>query len=332
MTTENRFKQSIVATLSKRAAARCSNPDCEAITSGPTREPLGSVNVGEAAHIFGAHPGSARFDPDMTPAERAAISNAIWLCSPCHKIIDDDPRGYPAGLLFEWQREHERKMALIVGKTGAEARKRYQERYLEKFGKLSYLAERLITEKDAYWEYHLTSELLRSEMGPVSQRWKALKRGLYLRESLKVGKNDFAPWIANRLAEVTAMFHAAGELVNVELAAAWGAPGTPGNDDDIVHTCRLLGELCKSVLSWEESVRFVTVDSVHSEVHSLYINMAGRILDELAKIPAFLSETLSSPELKNSHELNLNLTLPDGWAESVIAATRRAADSMRGSN
>jgi hypothetical protein len=332
MTSENRFKQSIVNTLAKRAAMHCSNPDCQAITSGPTEEPLGSINVGEAAHIFGANPGSARFDPSMTPAERATITNAIWLCSTCHKIIDDDPQKYPAGLLFEWQREHEREMAALVGKSGALARKRYQERYLERFGRLSYLAERLITEKDDFWEYHLTSEILRAEMGPTIQRWNALKRGLYLKESIRIEKNDFLSWTANRQAEVKAIFLAASELVNVELAAAWGASGTQGSDDDIINTCKLLGELCKSILSWEESVRFVTVYAVHIEVHALYINTAGRVLDELAKIPTFLLDTLSAPELQSSYELNLNLNLPDGWAEKVISATQRAVDLIRTSH
>lgn len=77
MVNENRFKPSTVALLAKRAANRCSNPDCGAITSGPTEDLNGSVNVGQAAHIYGANPGSARFDPTMTVAERSDISNAI---------------------------------------------------------------------------------------------------------------------------------------------------------------------------------------------------------------------------------------------------------------
>ena len=91
MAVEDRFKQSVIVTLAKRAANRCSNPNCGAITSGPTEEPNGSVNVGEAAHIYGANPGSARYDPDMTSTDRSAITNAIWLCSNCHKLVDDDP-------------------------------------------------------------------------------------------------------------------------------------------------------------------------------------------------------------------------------------------------
>ena len=34
MAVEDRFKQSVIVTLAKRAANRCSNPNCGAITSG----------------------------------------------------------------------------------------------------------------------------------------------------------------------------------------------------------------------------------------------------------------------------------------------------------
>jgi len=120
MANDDRFKQAVVTTLAKRAANRCSNPNCNAITSGPADEPGSSVNVGEAAHIYGANPGSARFSENMTSPERSAISNAIWLCATCHKLVDDDPSKYPAGLLFEWQRDHERTISSQVGKAGAE--------------------------------------------------------------------------------------------------------------------------------------------------------------------------------------------------------------------
>lgn len=188
MAVEDRFKQSVIVTLAKRAANRCSNPNCGAITSGPTEEPNGSVNVGEAAHIYGANPGSARYDPDMTSTDRSAITNAIWLCSNCHKLVDDDPIKYPVGLLFEWQKEHERRMAEQVGKVAAEIRQRYEKRYLEEFGRLSYLSERLITEKNKYWEYLLTAEVLRYETAPIIQRWNALQRGLYVKPFVRVKK------------------------------------------------------------------------------------------------------------------------------------------------
>jgi len=328
MATEDRFKQTVITTLAKRAANRCSNPDCGAVTSGPSADPLDSINIGEAAHIFGANPGSARFDPDMVSSDRSAISNAIWLCTNCHKIVDDDPVGYPAGLLFEWQREHEQRISEQVGKSGAETRKRYQERHLEEFGHISYLAERLLVEKDDHWEYRLTAEVLRFEMAPILRRWHALKRALYLKQNTRIEKNSFFPWALSRMAEITAIVAAFCELANVEFSRAWGEPGEPGNDVEIVATCRLFSEMCQSALTWEETVRFVAVDEVFTEIHSLLIGTAGGIIDEASKLPAFLSETLADSPPSGEHQLKLTLSLPDGWSEAVDAALARAVREL----
>jgi hypothetical protein len=324
MAAEDRFSKAVIKTLAMRAANRCSNPDCGAITSGPSADPSDSVNVGEAAHIYGANPGSARFDPEMASSDRSAISNAIWLCANCHKAIDDDPGRYPSGLLFEWQREHERNIAAQIGKAGAETRKRYEERHLEEFGRLSYLAERIIIEKDGMWEYNLTAEVLRTEMGPVLQRWRALKRGLYMRQHARIGRDDFMPWISARIAEIRSITAAFTELINVEFSRAWGEPGVAGIDTEIVAACRLFSEMCKSALAWEESVRFASVDDVFSEVHSLFVGTAGCILEEAAKFPAFLSETLAGNPSSGQYSLHLTVTLPDGWADATEAALERA--------
>ncbi len=87
-----RFPRAVVTVLAQRAANTCTNPDCGAVTSGPAEDEARAVNVGEAAHIFGAQPGSARYDPAMEDVGRADVTNAIWLCRNCHKRVDADPQ------------------------------------------------------------------------------------------------------------------------------------------------------------------------------------------------------------------------------------------------
>lgn len=328
MAYEDRFKQSLIVTLAKRAANRCSNPDCGAITSGPTDDPSGSVNVGEAAHIYGAHPGSSRYDASMESADRADITNAIWLCGNCHKLVDDDPSKYPAGLLFEWQRDHERRVAELVGKAGAELRERYERRHLEEFGRLSYLAERLIVEKGGLWEFRLTSEVLRFEMAPILRRWNALKRRHYMKPSARISSADFGQWIHDRMEEIGQIAEALSELTNREFYRAWGEPGVPGDDAEIVSTCRLYAEMCASALAWEESVRFVVVDDVFSEVRDLFVGIAGGFIDEAAKLPIFMRDTFSPDEVSGTFELNLVLSLPDSWVEAVSVALAKATEAL----
>jgi hypothetical protein len=325
--TEDRFKQTVIVTLAKRAANCCSNPDCGAITSGPTDDPTGSVNVGEAAHIYGASPGSARFDPAMSPADRSSITNAIWLCGNCHKLVDDDPTRFPAGLLFEWQRAHEQRIAETIGKAGADVRRRYEERHLEEFGKLSYRAERIILEKPPGWEYLLTSEMLRFELEPIMQRWRALQRGLYIKINQPISDEEAPSWLQHRMNEVTQLANGFSGLMNTEFSASWGEPGVAGDEKYIVTTCRLFGEMCRSALEWEEMVRFAYFSGIFEETQRLFFGVGGQFIDEAAKLPAFLAEILNS-DLKGEYHLSLVLDMPEGWVEAIHEACERATEAL----
>lgn len=78
-----------------------------------------SANIGKAAHITAAASGGPRFDPAMSPEERRAIGNGIWLCSNCATKIDVDADAYPTALLHEWKRIAEEAAHAEKGKRQA---------------------------------------------------------------------------------------------------------------------------------------------------------------------------------------------------------------------
>ncbi|OZY86033.1 HNH endonuclease [Cellvibrio mixtus] len=328
MANENRFKHADILTLSKRAANQCSNPSCGAITSGPSGDPSGSINIGEAAHIFGANPGSARFDLEMAPSERSSINNAIWLCGNCHKIVDDDPAKFPAGLLFEWQRDHERRIARELGKSSADIRRRYEDRHLEEFGRLSYLAERIILEKGDFWEYRLTVEVLRYEVEPIKQRWMALTNGLYVKPVVRIDEGTFFNWAQGKVNELSKIIGAFDGLTNRELVASWGPRGVPGNDMHIVTTCRLYRELCVSTLDWEESIRFSSVPEECVEMHNYLSGVGVTVFDNVAKILTFLNDVIEKKPESGSFKLQLEFSLPNNWSENVSNAMKNAVAAL----
>lgn len=93
--------------LSKRVGAKCSNPGCQSPTSGPSSDDGKAVNVGVAAHIHAASVGGPRYEKFMSPEQRAHISNGIWLCQTCSKLIDADSVRYTVGLLKDWKKQAE---------------------------------------------------------------------------------------------------------------------------------------------------------------------------------------------------------------------------------
>jgi hypothetical protein len=92
--------------LAKRAGQTCSNPNCRRRTSGAHSEKDKAINLGEAAHIRAARLGP-RYDSNMTDKERRDISNGIWLCRECARLIDIDDTKYTAELLISWKQQNE---------------------------------------------------------------------------------------------------------------------------------------------------------------------------------------------------------------------------------
>lgn len=89
------------------------------LRAGPGLDPDSAVNVGVAAHITAASPAGPRYDPDLTPAGRAAAANGIWLCQTCAKLIDADLSRYTAGLLRQWKTRAEGlAAAMLAAGTG----------------------------------------------------------------------------------------------------------------------------------------------------------------------------------------------------------------------
>ena len=101
--------------LAKRAGFLCSKPDCRVATVGPNTNAEKATTIGEAAHIYGARPDAARFNDAMTDQARAEITNGIWLCRNCHKLIDADAQKFSAKMLFAWREEHEAFVAQQMG-------------------------------------------------------------------------------------------------------------------------------------------------------------------------------------------------------------------------
>ena len=104
------FSTRVKEILAKRANEHCSNRECGIATSGPHQDEDKAINLGVAAHITAASPGGPRYNKSLTSEDRTSISNAIWLCQKCAKLIDSDVKTYPEEILRIWKREHEAKI------------------------------------------------------------------------------------------------------------------------------------------------------------------------------------------------------------------------------
>ncbi|GAB5519002.1 MAG: hypothetical protein RhofKO_12530 [Rhodothermales bacterium] len=102
--------------LAFRSGLICNNPECSTLTVGPS-DAQGDLKLklGEAAHISGARPTSARYDASLTDDKRASVDNGIWLCANCHSMIDKNQGAdFTEAELRKWQETHESVISSLL--------------------------------------------------------------------------------------------------------------------------------------------------------------------------------------------------------------------------
>lgn len=316
-----RFSGETIETLGRRAALSCSNPDCSTLTSGPSSDDRAAVNIGEAAHIYGLTPNSARFNKDLSIEELSDITNGIWLCRNCHKLIDNDPTQYPAELLFNWRRRHEAVVLARVGKPGEKLREKLKQEELGFFADTSYLAQQIIIDRPPRWEYKLAAEILRAEMGAVLIRWRRLQDGMYTLKGTKVPTHEIYEWFSAKNRELSKVVDTFTPLLDA-LTKSFGPPGTPGDAREILEVCRLLTAAAQNLLQWEEEVRFTYVDEKFADLLTAMAGAGGHVLQEIFQVQTTLAKFVDE-NTSGYHSVTITITLPEGYVENVKAAFRK---------
>ncbi|HAS84223.1 MAG TPA: HNH endonuclease [Verrucomicrobia bacterium] len=96
--------------LAMRSGNRCAFPGCPRELTVNSPGGNAPVSTGQAAHIRGEQPGTARYDAYMTDDERNGYSNLIYLCSDHHTQIDKQESDFSVDRLFTIKTEHETKV------------------------------------------------------------------------------------------------------------------------------------------------------------------------------------------------------------------------------
>lgn len=110
------FSSQTKETIAKRAAYRCSYPDCNATLIGPGLEPDAVENIGECAHIYAAAGKGPRSNHNLCAEDLKKPENGIFLCSKHHKLIDENEGNkYPAETLMLYKQMHEHKISEELG-------------------------------------------------------------------------------------------------------------------------------------------------------------------------------------------------------------------------
>ena len=329
--TNGEFSTATKKTLGTRAHLTCSNPECGKPTAAPDSTVDGTQSIGKAAHIHGRQPGAKRYQADMSNVDRAQVANGIWLCADCHDKVDSDELAYCSELLFEWKKSHEQRVREQFGKPGASLQSKVQMEKLRKFRDASPLAHQIILEQAPGWEYRLTAELLRTDLGEIHSQWLALRDGLLVQNTHIVSADEIFVWLESKMSDMANNAQALSRIVNETLPASWGASGCPGSLNDIRWACALITNVARNMLDFEMSMRFVHVPVFAQSLRVLCLGVAARQIEELLRIPKELSEIFDRDSvIPGVHKIDIILELPVGFSEQIESALSDIAENHFG--
>ncbi len=308
---KNRFRSSTKKTLALRAGYLCSNPNCRNKTSGPHKEDHKAINIGVAAHIRGANPGSARYDDKMTPEERSNIINGIWLCTNCSKLIDDDEKKFTLKVLYKWKENHETHIEKELNGLSPSFQKR--ELILEKFKGEHPAARQIAIDKPEHWEFLLAAELLRNFFKEKVSQYENIHKGLALKKSKYIPKDNFLDWSREKNQDFTNLISYFKVVAEEELIKSFGDLGVAGDEFEILKACNLFKKGYDGIIAWELDL-WRTI--FPTELKSLKHTMQGwpkQMLYEMGKIHQEITKPfLIDPKPEGTFRINLKFDSPDG--------------------
>jgi hypothetical protein len=325
------FSKKTVDTLAKRAAFKCSNPDCRVSTVGPNSDEKKSTIIGEAAHIYGARPNSKRYSPNMTDAARAEITNSIWLCRNCHKLIDTDEQKYASNILFAWREQHEKYTQSELGSATDRIQFEEQTSKLSLFQNYPPIIRRIVIDKPDGWEFRLTAELMRFLNRPLFRRIEDLRDGLYVKPQIHIDNEEVLNWVQKRIAERSNLVTPMVGLLD-KLNKSWGPLGEPGNAEEIHHITCLIRDYLEEIVQYEEQIYFANVPEEYEKLIGLLKNLIGSQASKLKEIPDSLDEVVSligtdhggTAEHPLIIEKTITFELPDNWEKQMTREFKRA--------
>ncbi|VHO03471.1 hypothetical protein [Candidatus Rhabdochlamydia sp. T3358] len=102
------FSQKTINALAKRAAYTCSNCQISTLCAAESSDSE-HAHTGQAAHIIAAARNGPRASESATTDEKASISNGIYLCQICAKLIDaNGGKDYSPEKLKKMKQDHEK--------------------------------------------------------------------------------------------------------------------------------------------------------------------------------------------------------------------------------
>ncbi len=223
----------------------------------------------------------------MTSTERSVITNGIWLCCTCAKLIDSDPDSFTVDVLHVWKRTHEGRRAAALG---LDIRIRIEnERLTTLFRRESPAALQIALDRPEYWEHLLFIELARSKLRVIRNGLDDLRDDVVVLPKLRLEVTELPQWVAIRTEELGSFIDVLRNIVEDRIARSGGPDGHLGDPEAILRAANLLDRACEGLLGWEREVARTVFPQAFEDLRSQMRGWTHGFFSEMEKIPSAMS-------------------------------------------
>lgn len=154
----------------------------------------------------------------------------------------------------------------------------------EKLQDLSGPALLLAVQKPLGWEYRLFCQTLCDEVSQVADLKKDLDYDLILGKSVRLNNPDEVMRLAKRkINEILLFVKSAKTLFDKALPKAFGAPGEPGDVEDIIYVSKRFAQFYRSILEWTIEFRYIQVEDEFTRLLELIAFTSYNMIDDFEK-------------------------------------------------
>lgn len=182
---------------------------------------------------------------------------------------------------------------------------------LHEFSNESKIVRQIAINKDDYWEYLLTIELLKDRYKKIQSKYKDVLTGYITIESII--KRDFQEcldWckaINNDYLSIVNVFKIAFEE---KMPEAWGEPGKPGDPLKIKKVIDHIYNSCNELISMELKTKKAIIPDEYQKLFEIYEGWAPHLFNEIGKLIEGLEKPFTKDDPSGSYAINLTFTAP----------------------
>lgn len=163
----------------------------------------------------------------------------------------------------------------------------------------------LVLEKPAGWEYRLLFQVWLDELDKISEKIYDYQHNLKIFHSELLRNDNVFEWIQLKFHEMEGFIDSANYLINDRAQVAFGPPGMPGDEKEIIMVARNIVRLLSIIIDWCIKIRLIKSEEPFTRILNAMSLLPESVIKEMQDFPhdslgqlksAFLKETTDNPQ------------------------------------